>query len=311
MLADVNPWTFRPHPEVWVLIAGIAVLGVYAVRVIGPKVVPAGQAVVTTNQKRLFWLALGLMWFASDWPFHDIAEQYLYSAHMTQHLILSFFVPPLFLLATPEWFARLVLDTRTRAGRALRWLARPVAAAIIFNVVIIFQHWPSVVRLAVESGPFHYGNHVLLVATALLMWVPVCGPLPELQMSRPTKMIYLFGQSVVPTIPAAWLTFADNPVYKVYAKPYRLWDISIIADQQAAGAIMKIFGGFYLWILITIIFFRWANIMEKLNQSDSQARHVAAPADLTFEDVAAAFERSGPAPSESASGVPPAHDPGS
>jgi putative membrane protein len=302
MFANVNPWVYHAHPEVWVLIGGIAFLAMYAVRVIGPKVVPVGTPVVTRHQARLFWFALALMWFAADWPLHDIAEQYLYSAHMVQHLLLSFFVPPLLLLATPTWLARLILGEQTRVSRSLRWLARPIQAAVIFNIVIIFQHWPAVVKYAVEpgtfNGPFHYLNHLLLFGTALLMWVPVCGPLPELRLSRPAKMIYLFGQSVVPTIPAGWLTFADGVVYKVYDKPDRLWSISVITDQQSAGAIMKIFGGFYLWILITIIFFRWARVMERASDADSVARHRPVDADLTFEAVAAEFERLGPPPSE-------------
>jgi putative membrane protein len=309
MLGDVNPWAYHPHPEVWVLIGGIAFLALYAVRVIGPKVVPAGTPIVTRRQKILFWFALAMTWFAADWPLHDIGEQYLYSAHMVQHLLLSFFAPPLFLLATPTWFARLILGDRTRVSRALRWLARPVAAAVVFNVVIIFQHWPAVVQYAVEpgtlNGPFHYLNHLLLFGTALLMWMPVCGPIPELQISRPVKMIYLFGQSVVPTIPAGWLTFANGPVYKIYDKPYRMWGISVINDQQSAGAIMKIFGGFYLWILITIIFFRWAKVMERTSRDDSQARHSHVRSDLTFESVTAEFERLGPPPPEPAAPTNP------
>ena len=35
--------------------------------------------------------------------------------------------------------------------------------------------------------------------TALLMWMPVCGPIPEFHIGTPGKMIYLFLQSVVPT----------------------------------------------------------------------------------------------------------------
>ena len=52
-----------------------------------------------------------MLWAASDWPMHDIGEQYLYSAHMLQHMMLSYFLPPLVLLATPEWLLR-VLDRR-------------------------------------------------------------------------------------------------------------------------------------------------------------------------------------------------------
>ena len=41
----------------------------------------------------------------------------------------------------------------------------------------------------------------LLVSTALLFWIPVCGPFPELRISPPAQMIYLFVASIVPTVP--------------------------------------------------------------------------------------------------------------
>ena len=56
----------------------------------------------------------------------------------------------------------------------------------------------------------------MVVTTALLMWMPVCGPFREFHMGTPGKMIYLFLQSVVPTVPAGWLTFAEGAVYKAY-----------------------------------------------------------------------------------------------
>ena len=36
-------------------------------------------------------------------------------------------------------------------------------------------------------------------------------------------MIYLFAMSVVPTVPAGWLTFADGVVYKPYDHGPRVW----------------------------------------------------------------------------------------
>jgi putative membrane protein len=98
--------------------------------------------------------------------------------------------------------------------------------------------------------------HVLLVSTSLLMWMPVCGPIPEFRISVMGSMIYLFLQSVVPTIPAAWLTFAEDVVYKSYDTPLRLWGISAVDDQQLAGAAMKVGGGLYLWTLIVFLFFK-------------------------------------------------------
>ena len=69
-------------------------------------------------------------------------------------------------------------------------------------------------------------------------------------------MIYLFVQSVVPTVPAGWLTFADGVVYKHYDEPVRVWGISVTDDQQLAGAIMKIGGSMFLWAIIVFMFFK-------------------------------------------------------
>lgn len=134
---------------------------------------------------------------------HDIGEQYLYSVHMVQHLILSFFVPPMFLKATPEWLAGWCYSTTAqRLVGSVAWLV-PVPTAILFNGVVIFLHWQSAVTLSMENAPFHFGMHLLLFSTSLLMWTPVVGPLPEMRISLPARMVYLFMQSIVPTVPGA------------------------------------------------------------------------------------------------------------
>ena len=68
-----------------------------------------------------------LLWVAADWPVHDIGEQYLYFVHMIQHLLLTLVVPPVMLLATPEWLARLVVG-EGRVDRCVHRMARPVPA---------------------------------------------------------------------------------------------------------------------------------------------------------------------------------------
>ena len=301
LLAAVEPnphfWRFQPHPEVWLLVASITLLSIYALKVIGPKVVPEGQPVATAAQKR--WLVFGilLLWVASDWPMHDIAEEYLFSAHMIQHMIFTYFLPPIFLMATPEWLPRLVLG-RGKAKTAFYWLARPVPAALIFNAVLLVSHAPGVVNTAVaptvHGAILHYSIHTALLLTALMMWMPVCGPLPELRISYPAQMLYLFVISIVPTVPAAWLTFADGVVYKAYATPYRLWGISATSDQQAAGAIMKLVGGGYLWLIITIRFFQWAKDFSDTDKAVDQAGPVH---ELTWEKVQQEFDAH-PAPEE-------------
>ena len=297
---SVDPWAFQWHPEVWVLVAFLVGAYVYMVRVIGPKAVPAGAQAVTKKNKIAFGSAMLMLWIASDWPMHDISEEYLYSAHMLQHMMLSYFLPPLALLATPTWLMR-VLVGDGKVYDVVRFMSKPVIAGVLFNLIVMVTHVPTFVTASVDSGPLHYSLHFVVVMLSLLMWMPVVGPLPELQIGPLGKCIYLFLQSVVPTVPAAWLTFAEGAVYKTYDIPVRVFGWSVAVDQQLAGAIMKTAGGIFLWTIVVYIFFtRFANEYE--GEHDYRRRPGSAIPDaeiiassdapLTTEDVEKAFASS-------------------
>ncbi len=301
-----DPWRFQPHPEVWALIAFLGVAYWYAMTRIGPRVAREGEQIVSRRQVAWFGAGLFTLWVASDWPVHDIAEQYLYSVHMSQHLLLSLIAPPMFLLGTPTWLARLVIGNG-RGYAVLKRLARPIPATVAFNAVIVFSHWPAVVNVSVANPVLHYAVHVAVVATALLMWTPVAGPLPELRFSLPVQMIFLFLQSIVPTVPAGWLTFADSAVYKTYDIPTRVFGLSVTHDQQIAGMQMKVLAGVFLWTVIAVLFIRFAT----KSGEDDRARGkpaldrrapVGRAADgsvLTWEQVERELATAGPAPVES------------
>ena len=259
MFAAPDPiWHWQPHPEVWILIAGAVGLWIYARWVVAPKVMDDGQRPFTRRQTAAFFGGVGLLWLASDWPLHDIAEQRLYMAHMFQHLLLTMMVPPLFWLATPEWLARLVVPAGGRGWKVLTKVSKPLVAYLLFNLPNLLSHWQAVVTLAVHNGPFHYSVHVVLVVTAFIMWIPVCGPWKELRLTLPGQMVYLFAMSIFPTLPAAWLANSDTVIYAVYNHDPRLWGISALDDQVAAGLIMKLAEVAYLWVIITALFFTWA-----------------------------------------------------
>jgi putative membrane protein len=259
LAAAADPWRFQWHPEVWLLVAFLTGAFIYMVRVIGPKAVPIGESVVTRKNIYAFIGAMVTLWVASDWPLHDISEEYLYSAHMLQHMMLSYFLPPLALIATPPWLLRILIgDGRLYTG--LKFLTKPVIAGVLFNVVVIISHIPMVVNSSLDNGPLHYSLHALVVSLSLLMWMPVVGPFKELHMGPLAKCIYLFLQSIIPTLPAAWLTFAEGAVYKEYDIPVRVFGWSVTVDQQLAGGIMKLGGSTFLWTIVVYIFFkRFAN----------------------------------------------------
>jgi putative membrane protein len=273
---------------VWLLIAGIVGLGVFATRVIGPKVVRDGSPIVTRRQRGWFVAAVAVLWFTADWPMHDIAEEHLYSVHMLQHLLMTMAAAPLFLLATPSWLARLVVGDGWFAGSIVRRLCKPVVAGVIFNAAFVFTHWPSAVNTSVDVAAVHYALHLLIFSTALLMWMPVCGPLPELRISLPAQMIYLFCQSIVPTVPSAWLIFAEKPIYDAYIHPYTVWGLTAVDDQQTAGVLMKLGAGVLLWVLIAVIFAKWA---RRHMEAERVGVRVSERDVLTWDDVEAELTR--------------------
>ncbi len=300
---NTNPWRFQFHPEVWLLIIGLVVAFVYTVRVLGPRVAPKGR-IISRRQITTFTVMILLLWLASDWPMHDIAEEYLYSVHMVQHMVISYIVPPLALLATPEWLFRLLIG-KGRTYKVVRFLTRPVVGVLVYNITLMITHIPQIVNRSAAGGPLHYSLHVLIVTTSLMFWVPVCGPIREWRMSDGAKMIYLFGTSLIPTIPAGWLTFAEGAVYKHYDTIVRVGGISVLSDQQAAGGIMKLGGSTLMWAIIIYIFFkRFMGSFFKeqsYNHEDKMpdSEVVGTEAPLMYSEVEAAFERTRPATDDS------------
>jgi putative membrane protein len=265
---------WHAHLDVWAIVGGIAVLYAGAIR--REKARRPGEQVISPFQLRCLIGGLAVMWLASDWPIHDLAEAYLYSVHMVQHLLFTMVVALLLVAGTPGWMVRNVLGSGWRLA-VVRSLSRPVTGLIQFNVILVASHWPLVVEATVRHHPLHFLAHAVLLTSAVLMWMPIASQLPEIpRLKPPTQMLYLFLQTIVPTVPASFLTFNSHPLYKIYATFPRLWGISALTDQQFAGLIMKIVGGLYLWAVIAVIFFRWY---------EDEERHPPEDAVLHWHDV--------------------------
>ncbi len=257
MIGDVSLPAWQPHPDVWLLIALFAVGYAVAINRLGPRLAPPGRPVVTRFQVASFTAGVIALWIASDWPIHDVAERYLFSVHMVQNVAYSIIAAPLLLIGTPAWLARWLLSPRWLLA-GVRFASRLVPATILFNLVVIVTHTPVVVNAALEHALLHFAVHTLIFLSSIIVWMPLLSPLPEVPRLPPLgRMLFLFLQSIVPTIPASFLTFGAHPLYRFYEKVPRLWGISAITDMQVAGVIMKIGVGFTLWVIIAILFFRW------------------------------------------------------
>jgi putative membrane protein len=251
--------SWHAHVDVWLILGSVVASYLLACRRHERATGEANSA----RSRRLFLLGVAVLWLGADWPIHDLAERYLYSIHMVQHLLFTLVAAPLLIVGTPAWLLRAILRP-VRVRRVFRFLTRPLVALIAFNGLLLFTHWPAVVEASVRSEPLHFALHVALLGSAILMWWPIVSPLPELPpLSPPAQMLYLFVQSLAPTIPASFLTFGRTPLYPIYETFPRIWGISALTDQLVAGLIMKIVGGAILWIVIANVFFRWGGREER------------------------------------------------
>lgn len=266
VLGAVSFPAWEPHPDVWIVVGLLVVGYATAVARLGPRLSPAGQPVVSRLQVTCWSFGVFATWLASDWPMHDVAEQSLYSAHMVQHLTFTLVAAPLLLLGTPGWLLRWILSPEWLL-RTVRWMARFLPAVILYNVVLVLSHWPAVVDLTLGNGLAHFVAHVILFVSSLIVWLPILSPLPEIPRLVPVaQMVYLFLQSVVPTIPASFLTFGQKPLYKAYEGLPHLWGATTLEDQRIAGLIMKIGAGLVIWAIIAVVFFRWATEEERADR---------------------------------------------
>ena len=254
---------YHAHPEIWLIVAVAACWYEWALRRVGPSRVHPIERVATRPQLLSFVAGLATLWVAADWPVHDLAERYLFSVHMFQHLLISLVAPPLLMLGMPAWLWRWLLQPRA-VSAAARFFGRPILGVIVFNGVIALTHAPIVMNAAVTHEALHFLLHLLLFSAAVCMWMPVLNPLIELpRLSYPGRMLYLFIMSLLPTVPASFLTFGRTVLYHHYATVPRLWGISALSDQLYAGLLMKLGGGAILWGFMSWYFFKWATAEQR------------------------------------------------
>jgi len=247
-------WTWQAYPGVWVLV--ILLLGGYAFALM--RLAPAErQPPAGRGQIACYLLGVLVLWIAADWPLGPLGAGYLVSVHTVQYLLFTMVAPPLLLHGTPRWLLRAKLGHRW-VGGVVRVLSRPLIAFAVFNVVLLATHLPAVVDTLKASQAGSFAIDAAWLFAGLVFWWQVLGPLPELHpLSYPGRILFLLLNVFIPTVPAAFLTFADYPIYAVYELAPPLGRISAREDQQLAGLIMKLVGGMIIFGTASVLFFRW------------------------------------------------------
>ena len=248
-------WHFHLDIVVGVfLLEGIYLLGVGPLR----KRYHLADAVPSSNVL-LFSIGVLVLYVALTSPIHHLADEFLFSAHMVQHLLLMLVVPPLLLTGTPAWLLRPLVRSKIVLAVG-RFLTHPLVAFAVSTGVLALWHVPALYDLALRNEPAHILEHLFFISTAVIMWWPVLSPLPELpRASYPVQMVYLFFLTIPMGFIGAAITFSQRVLYTWYDTVPRLWGLSAIADQQIGGLIMKVPGALTFMGILALVFFKWYN----------------------------------------------------
>ncbi len=252
---------FEPHPEAWLLVVALVGGYRYLLAAWGPRFVPHRRGRWASRQHHaLFYCGVAALWIGSDWPVHGLAEDYLYSVHMLQHMLYQLVAAPLLILGVPAWLWRALLRPPW-LQHLVRRLMKPLVAIVIVNTFVAVAHTTWWVELSVTNGLFHFASHLVWIGVGVLMWWPVLSPLPELpHYSYLGRLVYLFSHSLTPTVPASFLTFTSAALYPSYAAAPRLSEfLTPVHDLRIAGLLMKIGSGLLLWGVIAWLWFKWSS----------------------------------------------------
>jgi putative membrane protein len=220
-------------------------------RLASANAIPAWRAVSFLVGALLIWLAIGS-------PLALLDEQLL-TVHMAQHLLLMTIAPALILMGAPmmpmlhglpQPFVHSVVSPILRwpAVQSIgRLLSQPAICWLAATAALVGWHIPALFDLALQSEGLHVIEHTSFVTAGFLFWWPVIQPWPSLPVwPRWSILLYLFSATLPCDILSAYLTFCDRVVYPMYLNAPRLFGMSVLEDQECAGAVM--------WTCVTIIY---------------------------------------------------------
>lgn len=219
----------------------------------------AGATAATTKQKLLFIFALVLFYTAQGSPISYYGHHYLFSLHMLQQSILYFALPPIVLLAMPEWLLERIF--RPKALKAiLRAVTHPLVAALMFNTLFSFYHIPFIFDAAALNHQWMTVYHIILVLAAFAMWWPIVSPLSDntKQLAGLKKLTYIFANGVLITPACALIIFAENPLYATYISAPQIFpSLDTFSDQRLGGIIMKLVQELVYGCVLAYVFYHW------------------------------------------------------
>jgi cytochrome c oxidase assembly factor CtaG len=172
-------------------------------------------------------------------PLNALADGYLFSAHMTQHILLLLIAPALLVRSLPADFA---------LRGFLKKLANPLLGLLCGVGAMWLWHAPALCNAAATSRPVYAMQAVSLLAAGSAFWWQILAPDERQRLSPLAAVVYLFAACTGCSVLGIIITFSPVSVCSAYVNPTDKlglldtlrsgWGMTPTRDQQIGGLLM-------------------------------------------------------------------------
>jgi cytochrome c oxidase assembly factor CtaG len=174
-------------------------------------------------------------------PIEGLGDDYLFSAHMLQHLLLGDIAPLLLLLALSRVMMRPATRRLAAVERGLGPFATPLTGLVAWLVLMYVWHIPALYDAALRHPVVHLVEHASFFAAGVAVWWPLVQPVPmRRQMTGLQPIAYIGAAKAGMAALGIYLTWSSTAIYTYYEDVPRIWGLSPVEDQNVGGVIMMV-----------------------------------------------------------------------
>lgn len=238
-----------------------------------------------------FLLGFFLTWLATLSPVAAVSER-LFSTHMAQHLVLMLICAPLLVAAqTTKAAARALAPAleRTPLRRLVALAGLPLTPVVIwlaFTCLFVIWHLPGLYAAALRDETVHALEHASFFLSAYAFWSVVMAPQSRRTLGYGARLFFIVSAALISGLPGALIALSSRPLYAIDPQAAARLGLTPLEDQQLAGLVMWIPGGFAYIAAALALLLAWLRQSESLTRrrqrGDGRALFAVALLSLTL-----------------------------
>jgi cytochrome c oxidase assembly factor CtaG len=190
-------------------------------------------------------------------PLDSLGEDYLFSAHMLQHVLLGDVAPLLLLLSLSRVIMRPLTRRLMRVERALGLLAHPATGLVLWLGLMYLWHIPALYDAALRHPGVHLLEHASFFAAGFCVWWPLIQPVPmRRRLTGMWPVAYIGTAKIGLAVLGLYLTWSTSVFYPYYETVPRIWGLTAVQDQNVGGAIMMLEQSLTFVCVLAFVFIR-------------------------------------------------------